>query len=243
MSEAGKELKVDKFNEVRDEIISNPKAFLEDHEIMRALIAADRAQQPSNVIDLRSIAMDRMEDRLNQLEDTHRTVIAAAYDNVSSMNQIHRAVLSILEPDDFNGFLKFLSQDLAETLGIEAVNLCLETQAVSAGQGPSLSKEFGTGVTFMAIGEVDEYITKGRNVNGRAVTMRSVKPGSSSFFDECPEPILSEALLKLDLGSGNLPGLLVLGSKNADQFAPAQGSDLLLFLGGVFSRIMRRWLA
>ncbi len=232
-----------KFNEVREEILSNPKAFLEDHEVMRALIAADRQQQPSNVIDLRSIAMDRMEDRLNKLEDTHRTVIAAAYDNVSSMNQIHRAVLSVLEPDDFNGFLRYVEHDLAPTLGIEAASLCLETQAVSTGQGPSLSKEFGTGVTFMAIGEVEDYITHGRNMSSRPVTMRSVRPDGVHLFADSSEPILSEALLKLDLGSGNLPGMLVLGSKNADQFAPAQGSDLLLFLGGIFSRIMRRWLA
>lgn len=227
----------------REEILSNPKAFLEDHDVMRALIAADRQKQPSNVIDLRSIAMDRMEDRLNKLEDTHRTVIAAAYDNVSSMNQIHRAVLSILEPEDFNGFLQYVEHELAPTMGIEVVNLCLETQAVSAGQGPSLSKEFGTGVTFMAIGEVEDYITHGRDMNSRPVTMRAVRPGSASLFADSPEPILSEALLKLDLGEGNLPGMLVLGSKYPDQFAPAQGSDLLLFLGGIFSRIMRRWLA
>lgn len=232
-----------KFNEVRDEILANPKAFLEDHDIMRALIAADRAQQASNVIDLRSIAMDRMEDRLNKLEDTHRTVIAAAYDNVSSMNQIHRAVLAVLEPDDFAGFLKFIENDLASKLGIDAVCLCLETQAVSAGQGPSLSKEFGTGVTFMAIGEVEDYITHGRNINSRPVTMRAIKPHQISLFPETPEPIRSEALLKLDLGKGNLPGMLVLGSSKTDQFAPAQGSDLLLFLGGMFARIMRRWLA
>lgn len=233
----------EKFNEVRDEILANPKAFLEDHDIMRALIAADRAQQANNVIDLRSIAMDRMEDRLNKLEDTHRTVIAAAYDNVSSTNQIHRAVLSVLEPEDFAGFLKFIENDLATTLGIDAVCLCLETQAVSAGQGPSLSKEFGTGVTFMAIGEIEDYITHGRNMNSRPVTMRATKPHQISLFSDTSEPIRSEALLKLDLGKGNLPGMLVLGSSKVDQFAPAQGSDLLLFLGGIFARIMRRWLA
>lgn len=238
MTEANKD-----FETVREEILSNPKAFLEDNDIMRALITADRAKQANNVIDLRSIAMDRMEDRLNKLEDTHRTVIAAAYDNVSSMNQIHRAVLSVLEPEDFNGFLQFIENELATTLGVETVNLCLETQAVLSGQGPSLSKEFGTGVTFMAIGEVDDYITQGRAVNSRAVTMRSVKSNAGVLYKDCTDTIRSEALLKLNLGDGNLPGMLVIGSKNADQFAPAQGSDLLLFLGSAFARILRRWLA
>jgi len=233
----------EKFNKVRAEILSNPKAFLEDHDIMRALISADRQKQASNVIDLRSIAMDRMEERLNKLEDTHRNVIAAAYDNVSSMNQIHRAVLALLEPDDFNGFLQYIEHDLAATLGLEATCLCLESQAVSAGQGPSLSREFGSGVTFMAIGEIEDYITHGRRMNSRPVTMRAVKPGGTYLFADSAAPVRSEALLKLDLGNGNLPGLLVLGSKNPDQFAPAQGSDLLLFLGSFFSRLMRRWLA
>lgn len=238
MTEASKN-----FDQVREEILSNPKAFLEDHDIMRALITADRVKQAGNVIDLRSIAMDRMEDRLNKLEDTHRTVIAAAYDNVSSMNQIHRAVLSIMEPDDFNGFLKFIENELAQTLGVEAAYLCLETPAVTADQGPSLSKEFGNGVTFLAIGEIENYITHGRNMNSRAVTMRSVRSGATSLYDDCTDTIRSEALLKLNLGTGNLPGMLVIGSKNADQFAPAQGSDLLLFLGRAFARILRRWLA
>ena len=96
----------------------------------------------------------------------------------------------------------------------------------------------------MAIGEVNDYITSGRDINSRPVTMRSVKSGSdTSLFDNSKDLIKSEALLKLDLGDGNLPGMLVLGSKNPDQFAPGQGSDLLLFLGGIFSRIMCRWLA
>lgn len=235
MSEANKN-----FENIRNEILSNPKAFIEDQDVMRALVAADRAQQASNVVDLRSIAMDRLEQRLNKLEDTHRTVIAAAYDNVSSMNQIHRAVLSLLEPADFAGFLNYINQKMAQTLGVDAVLLCLETQAISADQGPSFTKEFGEAVTFLAIGEIDIYITKGREMNSRAVTMRSVNAEGHSLFTDTE--IKSEALLKLDLGEGNLAGLLVLGSKNTDQFAPSQGSDLLLFLGSVFERIMRRWL-
>lgn len=230
-----------KFNEIREEIISNPKAYLDDHDIMRALIAADRMQEASNVIDLRSIALDRIEGRLNQLEDTHRTVIAAAYNNVSSMNQIHRAVLAVLEPDDLSGFLKFVDTDLATILGVDVVSLCLESHAVTADQDRSSSKEFGTAVTFLPVGEIEKYITHDREMNSRPITLRAVKPDATLLFSDCADPIRSEALLKLDLGEGNLPGLLAFGSKNTNQFIPVQGSDLLFFLGGIFSRIMRRW--
>ena len=34
-----------------------------------------------------------------------------------------------------------------------------------------------------------------------------------------------------------------MGSEDAHQFGPQQGTDLLAFFAGVFERSMRRWLA
>ncbi|MEO0391081.1 MAG: DUF484 family protein, partial [Pseudomonadota bacterium] len=53
----------------------------------------------------------------------------------------------------------------------------------------------------------------------------------------------SEACLKLDFGTGRLPGLLVMGAEDPHMFSPAQGTDLLSFFAGVFERQMRRWLS
>jgi len=49
--------------------------------------------------------------------------------------------------------------------------------------------------------------------------------------------------LKLDFGTGRLPGMLALGAEDPHMFSPQQGSDLLVFFAGVFERIMRRWLS
>jgi uncharacterized protein YigA (DUF484 family) len=53
----------------------------------------------------------------------------------------------------------------------------------------------------------------------------------------------SEACLQLDFGAGTLPGLLILAAKDAEQFSPAQGTDLLTFFATIFERALRRWLA
>ena len=86
---------------IREHILSDPGLILEDHELMRALLQADRSAQGRNVVDLRGVLVDRLEERLDRLEDTHREVLAAAYENVAGMNQVHRACLAVLEPDDF----------------------------------------------------------------------------------------------------------------------------------------------
>ena len=84
---------------LRSAILAKPDAILDDHDVMHALIAANEKAMGGNIIDLRGIAMERLESRLDRLEDTHRSVIAAAYENLAGTNQVHRAILRMLDPD------------------------------------------------------------------------------------------------------------------------------------------------
>ena len=64
---------------LREGILSNPDVILGDDQLMRALLAADRrAALGRNVVDLRGVLVDRLEERLDRLEGTHREVLAAA---------------------------------------------------------------------------------------------------------------------------------------------------------------------
>ena len=69
-------LKID--DDLRATIIARPTVILDDKDVMHALIAANEKAMGSNIVDLRGIAMERLERRLDRLEDTHRSVIAAA---------------------------------------------------------------------------------------------------------------------------------------------------------------------
>ena len=80
--------------------------------------------------------VDRLEERLDRLEDTHREVLAAAYENVAGTNQVHRACLALLEPADFADFLRVLTREVAPILGVEVIRLGLEGEAARrAGTG------------------------------------------------------------------------------------------------------------
>lgn len=229
-------------NIVREQILSDPVAVLEDRDVMRALIAADSEAKGANVVDLRSIALERLEARLDRLEDTHRHVIAAAYDNLASTNQIHRAVLAVLDPLSFAEFLSLLEHDLASTLNIALVKLCLESSSVEPGSSADLESEFGQGVAFLSPGEVHAYITLGRATTARPVTLRPVDFREPRILGAQSDTIASEAILKLDLGPGKLPGMLVLGADNPDHFSPQKAADLLVFFASAFERVLRRWL-
>ncbi|KAA9008073.1 DUF484 family protein [Histidinibacterium aquaticum] len=224
---------------VRKTILSDPETVLEDQDIMRALVAANDQSMGQNIVDLRGIAMERLEARLDRLEETHRNVIAAAYENLAGTNQIHRAVLKLLDATRFDELLTGLKTEIGDILRVDAMVLVLET---GSGEGSQLDG-MGDVLHVAPKGFVDDYISRGRNTGTRPVTLRQAQPRDGTLYGEAAGDLRSEALIRLDLGEGRLPGMLAMGAEDPHQFTPQQGTDLLSFFGGVFERTMRRWLS
>ncbi len=229
-------------DQLRDKLLQEPEMILQDRDLMKVLVTANDQANGANVIDLRSIAMDRLEERFDRLEDTHQSVIAAAYENLAGTKQIQRVVLALLEPLDFTEFLQSLGSEVADILKVDAIKLCLESPASNLAAQQLLLEEYGETLGFYRPGSIEEYLTEARNMSSRVVTLRQIAHASDTLYGAKAPWIRSEALMRLDLGAGNLPGLLALGSEDPHQFHPNQGSDLLAFLGSVFERSMRRWL-
>ena len=225
---------------LREAIISQPSVILDDKDLMQALVAANERTMGDNIVDLRGIAMDRLESRLNRLEDTHRSVIAAAYENLAGTNQVHRAILRMLDPMEFEAFLHDLNGAVSEILRVDATKLVLETVQ---NDSESTVERLGEVLSVAEPGFIDDYLLNGRGGQVRKVTLRQVQNSSEIIYGESAEWIRSEACLKLDFGDGRLPGLLVMGAEDPHMFGPQQGTDLLAFFTGVFERAMRRWLS
>ena len=225
---------------LREAIISQPNVILDDKDLMQALIAANERAMGGNIVDLRGIAMDRLESRLDRLEDTHRSVIAAAYENLAGTNQVHRAILRMLDPMEFEAFLRDLNGAVSEILRVDATKLVLETVQADS---EATVKRLGEALSVAEPGFIDDYLSNGRGGQVRKVTLRQVQNSSEMIYGENADWIRSEACLKLDFGDGRLPGLLVMGAEDPHMFGPQQGTDLLAFFTGVFERAMRRWLS
>lgn len=221
---------------LREAILARPEVILEDRDLMRALVAANDRAIGENVIDMRGLAMERLEARLDRLEDVHRTVLAAAYENLAGMNQVHRAILRMLEPADFPAFLADLGGEVSEILRVDSLRLVLESHL--SGEAPGHSA-LGPVLVVADPGFVSGYLARDRD-SQRPVALRQCAPDATRLFG--PASVRSEALMPIDLGPGRLPALLVFGSEDPGQFAPGQATDLLTFFAGVFERSLRRWL-
>ncbi len=225
---------------LREKIISTPEMVLEDPDVMRALIRADEGRMGGNVVDLRSLAMERLEARLDRLEDTHQTVISAAYENLAGTNQVQRAILRMLDPISFEEFLLNLGGEVSEILRVDSVRLVLETHQEET--DASLDR-VGAILTAAAPGVISNYLGNMSEGTQRKVTLRAVDEGADWLYLNADGAIRSEAAMHLDFGPGKLPGMLLMGAKDPNHFQANQAADLLTFFAGVFERSMRRWLA
>lgn len=224
---------------LRKRILSDPTVVLEDAEIMEALASAQTSDQGHNVVDMRGMAMNRLEERFDRLEETHQTVIAAAYDNVAITRQVHRALVSMIAPLTFEDFLAGLNGEVADCLRARAIRLVFETQQPQEDMGDT-----GTCDALAIVGEgyTSVYRTGGRKTKPPVVALRQVRHGAVEIYGDAAQDIRSEAVFALDLGETRLPAMLVIGSASEDQYRPGDATDLLEVFGAVFERLLRSWL-
>ena len=69
----------------------------------------------------------------------------------------------------------------------------------------------------------------------------ATRAGALIYGSDGPQ-IRSEAILKLDLGGGRTPAMVVFGSTDESRFHPHQATDLLAFFGQAIQASLRRWL-
>jgi uncharacterized protein YigA (DUF484 family) len=222
---------------IRSLIVAEPSLVLDDDDVMRRLVGDTVTDR--KVVDLRDRLVERLENRLEKLVMTHRTVIAAAYENVSGTQQLHRAVLSLIEPPDLTSFLLRLTGEVPAMLAVDEARLCLEAEVsettVAEGFGPELEGR----VLALPEGTVDDYMSLEGEVNG-PVVLRGAGAEAELIFGEA-NPVQSEACLMLDVGGSK--GLLVFGSADPRRFDSSHGTDLLIFFAGVTERLLLKHLA
>lgn len=212
---------------LRAELLARPDAVLADRDVLMALVQANDVALGDNVVDMRGVAMRRLEDRLDRLENAHQTVVAAAYENLAGTRLIHRAVVALLAAEDEADLSALLFGTLAEALGVDHVVLILE-----GGRDPGAG-----GLRRAEPGWISHYLAPGGRETPRRVTLR---PARGGVYGDGFEG--SEACLALDLGSTRLPGLLCLAAGDARHYQAAQATDLLEFLAAVAELAIARLL-
>ena len=227
----------DKIHDIKKKIISNPEIILDDLEVMKVLFNSYSEATGENIIDLRSVAIKKLEAKIKQTETTNRSIIAAAYENISGYELIHKAILLILEVDNFEDLEVQLSQTVQPALKVSHIHIMIEQEETE-----NTAIKSNNYISVVEPGSVKTYVNLENELLQKTVTMRQVSSPNESIYGQKVHSIKSEAVIQLDLGEKKIPALLIIGSNKAIQFEPKKGTELLEFFGSVMERVIKRWV-
>lgn len=222
---------------IRAEIVADPTIVLDDVEVIKALATAANFAFADNVVDMRGMAMQVLENRLRRIEDSKRRVVAASYENLAGTLQTQRAVLAMVEPDRAERFFDVISQRIPEILKIACVRLLAE-------ENGKLRRVPGAECFLVECppGSIANYLEIQDIANCRDAILRGIESGDTAVYGDFGPVIRSEALVPLIDADRKQTWLLILGSPDPKHYQPGMGTDLLEFFGAVFQRVCRRWL-
>ena len=225
---------------VRAELLADPSIILNDQELMDSLLEATDIKLGTNVVDLRHVAMSRLSDKLGELEGTHQSVVAAAYQNLLGTKQIHQAVIQLLAKKSLEDFVMSLNSELLKTLSVDCIFILLEKPDGSVDS--LIPTNYGPNVQTVMPGFVKTYITQGGLTELSKVKLRKATSVTNQLFENASVKIESEACVQLKLDENQIIGMITFGSSDADFFEPGQGTDLLKFFASACEKMLERWI-
>ena len=228
-------------DKLREEILAKANEILNDETLLRALIGASDKNLGSKIVDLRSVAMQKMDGELKKLKRSNQQVIATAYENLVGMKQVHQVVLKSLEQNNFDEFITNLDTEACNILRVDCIKIGLETHS-SLQNTDKYKLKLSTPLDLYPINFVDRYISQGKNNSPDDVVLRPTPKGSEQLYGKLSKNLKSEGCIKLTIGNRKIVGILALASKERKKFTTEQGVELLKFMGSVFERRISHWL-
>ena len=228
-------------DKLREEILTKAHEILNDEILLKALIGANDKNLGGKIVDLRSVAMQKMDGELKKLKRSNQQVIATAYENLVGMKQVHQVVLNSLEQNNFDEFIANLDTEACDVLKVDCIKIGLETHS-SLQNTEKYDSNLSKLLDLYPVNFVDTYISQGKNNGSDDVVLRPTPKGCEQLYGKLSKNLKSEGCIKLEIGNEKIIGILALASKEREKFTAQQGVELLKFMGSVFERRISHWL-
>ena len=207
----------------------NP-AFLSKHPELLDDMTPPKEKFGKGVADFQHYMVQRLKADRDEVIESAREIVENSRANMNSQTRMHRAILMLLEANNFEGFVNTLTLDFPSLLDIDIVSLIVETDG---GIVPQIHMQ---GVRAVPPGTIrllmkDKPIILEAHING----LDEIYGGGAGL-------VKSQTLMKLHLGDESPAAMIAFGSRDASAFESTQGTELIAFLGCVTERLFQSWL-
>jgi len=209
--------------------------FLTDRPELAAILTPPPvagAGERDGPIDFGRFLVQRLQRDLATARRGEAAAVEGARRLVKQQARIHEACLALIEAHSFEQFVEAITTDVAVTLEVDAVGLCIE-----AGDGQPNGRT-RSGVNLLPCGAVNALLGGADTAERRRETVRAER----LLYGGAASLVRSDLLIRLYIGAGAPAGMLALGSRDPDAFGDRSGRQPYLFLARVIESTARAWL-
>lgn len=217
-------------NDVIGWLRQNPDFLIHNPDVCD-LLTPPKAFNEKGVADFQHFMVQRLRADRDVVLEEARDVIETSRANMNNQYRIFRAVLMLLEAHNFEEFIRTITIDLTSILDVDITALAIETDSRII---PHINIH---GVKPIAGGSAAALFAAGKHI-----ILESGIAGDEAIYGSGAGLVKSQTLVRLTIAPEAPEAILAFGSRNPQQFAPGQGTELISFLGHVIERCMRIWL-
>ena len=226
---------------VRRFLLSN-EDFLLRHPDLLDKLAVPRRDFGDGVQDFHAALVERQRVQIETLTDKLGALTETSRRNLDIETRIHTAVLHLMAASDWDGLAATIASTLPTLLDVRSVEIITGAAAViwpqptePASEGAPLAVRTADAEAIQAVMGINTEVLLPSLADMGALFPAGMDEGS---------PLLSAALVKLNLGHMLAPAVLSYGSGTAGFFNPNQATDQLRFVSSAIEIMLRRlWLA
>jgi uncharacterized protein len=207
----------------------NPK-FLQQNPEAMDLLVPPKTEAGKGVADFQNYMIQRLKADKEQVITTTREIVENSRANMNNQQRVHKAVLRLLESNNFEDFIQSITMDLATILDVDIAVFVVESN------GNEIPHIHTSGVRVIPPGTVDKWMGE------KNVMLQDNISGIEAIYGGGAALVKSQILLRVDISMNTPPAILAFGSRDAGMFQEGQATDQILFLARVIERCFRSWL-
>lgn len=205
----------------------NPRVLLNNPDLLASLAPEQRFETDAVVVDMQRFVVERLRKQVDDLKASSATLVTTTRSNMSLVERTLECALALLYSRDFTELAQILHDDLPVHLGVDAIAIAFETDAVPV-DAQHIIRPLHAGSVGVLMGEQSSHI-------------RGDTQGETALYGSAAGLVRSDALIALPEGEGLPPGVFAVGCRNPGHFEPGQGTELIAFLAHVARYAVGRW--
>ena len=205
----------------------NPRILLDNPDLLGALAPDTRFEAETVVVDMQRFVVERLRRQVDEMKVASDRLFTTTRSNMSLVERTMECALALLYARDYNELAQILHDDLPVHLGIDAVSIGFETDA--------LPVDASHIVKALPRGSIDQLVGE------ESTRIRPDTQGEAAIYGSAAGLVRSDALVVLPEGEGLPLGLFAVGCRAANHFEIGQGTELIAFLAHVSRYAVGRW--